>query len=206
MSYLVLLRHGESEWNALGLWTGKTDVPLTEKGRAEARAAAEHLRDLPLHVCHCSVLGRARETLLEIKSCLNAHHLPTVEHEALNERDYGELTGKNKWEVRDAWGEEKFHLFRRGWAHPVPGGETLKDVHARVVPYFERQIRPQLIAEQNVLVCFHGNSMRALVKHLDEIDDASIASLEIATSEIYLYSFDAEGKIKTKEIRYGQRV
>ena len=185
------------------------DVSLTEKGRAEARDAAERLRDLELHALHCSTLGRARQTLHELRECLQLHHLPTREHEALNERDYGELTGKNKWQVRDAWGEEKFHLLRRSWDHPVPGGETLKDVHTRVVPYFEEQIRPQLCADKNVLVCFHGNSMRALVKHLDQIPDDRIASLEIATGELYLYRFDAEGKIVSKEIRaadYGQRI
>lgn len=209
MGTLILVRHGESEWNALGLWTGLTDIGLSEKGRAEARRSAELIRGVEIHVCHSSTLSRARHTLDEMRQCLDWDDLPIHEHSALNERDYGELTGKNKWQVREEFGEEQFILWRRSWDHPLPGGETLKDVYRRVVPYFEEQIQPSVISGQNVLVSFHGNSMRALVKYLDEISDEEIPHLEIATGEVYLYQFDAEGKIINKEIRksnYGQGI
>lgn len=201
MAYLILVRHGESEWNALGQWTGRTDVALTERGREQARRAGELIRDIELHACHCSTLTRARHTLDEIKACCGVAHLPSVEHGAMDERDYGELTGKNKWQVRDAYGEERFELLRRSWDHPIPGGETLKDVYARIVPYYQGTILPQLISGANVLVAFHGNTMRALVKHLDRISDTDIARLEITTGEAYLYQVAVDGAVVGKEIR-----
>ncbi len=200
-SYLILIRHGESDYNALGLWTGRTDVGITGRGREQARRAGELVRDIEIHAFRCSTLVRARHTLDEIKACHGTAHLPTHEHGALDERDYGELTGKNKWEVRDAYGVERFELLRRSWDHPIPGGESLKDVHARVVPYFEEVIRPDLASGINTVVVSHGNTLRALVKHLDEIADADITSLEIATGEVYVYRFDQTGRIVDKIIR-----
>lgn len=137
MAYLVLLRHGQSEWNALGKWTGQVDIPLTEKGREEARKAGVHLRDLPLDVAYTSELSRAYQTLDEIKNTLGLHDLATRKHAALNERDYGDYTGKNKWEIAKEIGEEKFMKLRRSWDYPVVNGESLKDVYARVLPYYK---------------------------------------------------------------------
>lgn len=152
MAYLVLVRHGQSEWNELGLWTGLNDVSLTKKGRQEARSAAETLENITFGSAHTSKLKRAHETLVEILDHLEQTDLEAKKSAALNERDYGDLAGKNKWTVRDEHGEEKFNLWRRSWDYPVPGGETLKDVYKRVVPYYEDQILADLKSGKNVIV------------------------------------------------------
>lgn len=201
MAYLVLVRHGQSEWNALGLWTGQEDVALTEEGKAEARKAAEHLRDIELHKAHTSTLSRTHQTLHEIKQALSHTELDTVSHEALNERHYGEYQAKNKWEIKDRIGEEEFTKLRRNWDHPVPGGETLKDVHDRVLPYFEQHIAQDLRDGKNIIVAAHGNTLRALMKHLDRVDDDKVHELEIGTGEVVVYEIDDDGTVKAKHIR-----
>lgn len=202
MAYLVLVRHGQSKWNALGLWTGwQHDVELSEDGRREAQKAAETLHDIELHVAHSSDQVRARQTLAEIKKALKLAHIPTNEHEALRERHYGEYTGKNKWQVKEEVGEEEFTKIRRGWDHPIPGGESLKQVHARVVPYYEEQILKDLKIGKNVIVASSGNALRALVKHLEQISDDEVYALEIGLGEVHLYEIDEDGTILSKEIR-----
>lgn len=201
MAYLVLVRHGQSEWNALGLWTGQTDVALSEQGKQEARKAAEHLRDITLHKAHTSKLIRAQQTLHEIKDALEHTELDTVEHEALNERHYGDYTGKNKWEIAKQLGEDEFTKLRRTWNHPVPGGETLKDVHNRVLPYFEEHIIQDLKEGKNVIVAAHGNSLRALMKHLEETADDKAHELEIGTGEVLVYEISEDGTVINKQIR-----
>jgi 2,3-bisphosphoglycerate-dependent phosphoglycerate mutase len=200
MAYLVLVRHGESEWNTLGLWTGWRDIPLTEKGHVEARQAAEALDGIKPDVAYTSKLKRARQTLDDIMATLGLTNLPVIEDAALNERDYGDLTAKNKWQVQKEYGDEQFLKWRRSWDYPVPGGETLKDVYARVAPYYDQHILPQLKAGKNVIVAAHGNSLRALVKHLEHISDDEIPSLEIGTGEVYVYEVDPSGKITSKAI------
>jgi len=201
MAYLVLVRHGQSKWNALGLWTGHRDIELTDQGREEARRAVEHLKDIPLHKAHTSKLIRAKQTLEKIKQALGQTELETVEHEALNERDYGDYTGKNKWEIADQLGEEEFTKLRRNWDHPVPGGETLKDVHARVLPYYEHEILKDLKEGKNVIVAAHGNSLRALMKHLDNQPEDKVHELEIGTGEVLVYEISQDGTVLGKEIR-----
>ncbi len=201
MAYLVLVRHGQSKWNALGLWTGQRDIELTDQGREEARRAIEHLKDIPLHKAHTSKLIRAKQTLEEIKQALNQVELETVEHEALNERDYGDYTAKNKWEIADQLGEEEFTKLRRNWDHPVPGGETLKDVHARVLPYYEQEILKDLKEGKNVIVAAHGNSLRALMKHLDSQPEDKVHELDIGTGEVLVYEISEDGTVLGKEIR-----
>lgn len=201
MAYLVLVRHGQSEWNALGLWTGQRDVELTDQGREEARRAVEHLKDIPLHKAHTSKLTRAKQTLEEIKQALNHTELETVEHEALNERDYGDYTAKNKWEIAEQLGEEEFTKLRRNWDHPVPGGETLKDVHTRVLPYYEQEILKDLKEGKNVIVAAHGNSLRALMKHLENHPESKVHELEIGTGEVLVYEISDDGTVIGKEIR-----
>ena len=200
MAYLVLVRHGQSEWNALGLWTGQEDISLTEQGKAEARAAAEHLRDITLHKAYASNLKRTHQTLEEIKSALKHTKLETTHHEALNERHYGDYQAKNKWEIKDAVGEEEFTKLRRNWDHPVPNGETLKDVHGRVLPYYEQTILEDLKEGKNVIVAAHGNSLRALMKHLEEIDDEHVHELEIGTGEVVMYEIDEAGTTVSKQV------
>ena len=202
MAYLVFVRHGQSEWNALGQWTGLTDVSLSEQGKKEARAAAEHLRDISLHKAYVSKLKRVHQTLDEIKSALNHTELETVAHEALNERDYGDYTAKNKWEVQKEIGEEAFLSLRRNWDHPVPNGETLKDVHARAVPYFEEHILADLKAGKNVIVAGHGNTLRAIMKHLDNVPDDKVHEVEIGTAGVHVYEISEEGLVLSKDIRF----
>jgi 2,3-bisphosphoglycerate-dependent phosphoglycerate mutase len=201
MAYLALVRHGQSEWNALGLWTGLRDIELNEIGINEARQAAESLRGIKFDVAYTSALVRAQQTLAEILSTLDQQGIPTIANAAINERDYGDLTAKNKWDVQKEYGDEQFMKWRRSWDYPVPNGETLKDVHDRVAPYYDAHILPELQAGKNVIVAAHGNSLRALVKHLENIPEDEIPSLEIGTGEVYLYTVDQNGKITNKEIR-----
>lgn len=201
MAYLVLVRHGQSEWNLLGQWTGLTDVSLTDEGRQEARRAAQALEDIDLHRAYTSKLQRAKHTLDEIVTHLQRDDLDRTEHEELNERDYGELTGKNKWQVKEEYGEEKFMAWRRSWDHPVPGGETLKDVSARVLPFYEQRVMADLREGKNVIVAAHGNSLRALIKHLEDVADDEAHSVEIMTGEVLVYEIGDDGKLLKKEVR-----
>lgn len=200
MAYLILVRHGESEWNAKGLWTGLTDISLSEKGKEEARIAAQEIQDIPLDMVFTSDLKRAQETADIITHQL-ATDSPLIKNKALNERDYGELTGKNKWDLKKEFGDEKFTLLRRSFDYPIPGGETLKDVYNRVIPYYKAIIEPKLKAGKNVLIAAHGNSIRALIKYLDQISNENIAHLEVATGEVYVYIIDSDGTVSHKEIR-----
>lgn len=201
MAYLVLVRHGQSEWNALGKWTGQIDVHLTEKGREEARKAARHLHDLSLQGAYTSELSRARQTLDEIKRALKYTDITTRNHRALNERDYGDYTGKNKWEVAKEIGEEEFTKLRRSWDYPIPNGESLKDVHARVLPYYEKRIEKDLKDGRNIIIAAHGNSLRALMKHLENIADDKVHEIEIGTGELLVYEISNDGKVISKQIR-----
>lgn len=206
MSKLFLVRHGKSEWNKLGLWTGWTDVELTEEGLEEARKAGEALKDEEIHIVHTSMLKRTHQTFERIKEASGKTDLSHTPYPALNERHYGIHTGKNKWQVKEEVGEEEFQKIRRGWDIPIPEGETLKDVHARVVPHYEENIKKELLAGKNVLVVAHGNSLRALIKHLEKLDEMQIAEVELGTGEVHAYHFDTYGEIISKEIKGGNSV
>lgn len=203
MAHLILVRHGKSAWNHLGLWTGHSDVDLTDEGREEARRAGEAIRDIELHKAHTSLLKRTHQTLDEIKKALGlGDELPVVRHTALNERHYGIHTGKNKWQVKEEIGEEAFNNLRRGWDVPIPEGETLKDVHARAVPYYIETIMPDLTQGRNTIVVAHGNSLRALTKHIEDLDEEKIADVEIGTGQVICYELSPDGNsIVAKEIR-----
>lgn len=201
MAYLVLVRHGESEWNAQGLWAGLTDVALNEKGKKEAEISANALRNIKFEIAFVSALKRAKETFNIIKDILNLSDIPLFENESLNERNYGDFTGKNKWQIKQDLGEEEFQKIRRNWNYPIPNGETLKDVYDRVTAYYQQSVLPQLQNGKNVIIVAHGNSLRALVKYLDNISDEDVSKLEIATGEIYVYQIDKEGNVVSKEKR-----
>lgn len=201
MAYLILVRHGKSEWNKLGLWTGQTDVALTEEGVEEARRAGNVLLDIPIHQAYVSELQRAKETLRGIVSVRDDKNIPVESHHALNERDYGDYTGKNKWEIKELVGDEVFQRIRRSWDEPIPNGESLEMVYARVLPYYTSEIFPRIQNNLNTLVVAHGNSLRALMKHLEGVADEAVAELEIGTGEVHVYELDHEGKIVTKELR-----
>ena len=200
MANLILVRHGESEWNAKDLWTGWTDIGLSEKGKKEARISGEKLKGFSIDIAFTSVLIRSKQTLDEMKSVLGID-IPTFEDKALNEKDYGDFTGKNKFDIKKQYGDEAFLKIRRSWDYQIPNGESLKQVYARVVPYFQNTILPYLRSGKNVLVSAHSNSLRALVKYLENISDKDIEKLEIATGEIYIYSMSSQGAVLSKEIR-----
>lgn len=189
---LILTRHGESEFNAKSLWTGLWDIPLTEKGEGQAAQMGRALAATEPDVAFTSALIRAQDTL-KIILHTNGWDTPVHQSHLLNERDYGELTGLNKWEVEKQYGAEQFTRWRRGWDEPVPGGETLKDVSERALPYFEEHILPLLKAGKTVLVTAHGNTLRALIKHFDNIDDVGVEHLEMPFGQIISYQFDSDG-------------
>lgn len=199
MAYLVLVRHGESTWNKVNAWTGLTDISLDEEGRDIARKDGEFLKDISFDIAFTSALRRAQQSLEEIKGVVG--EIPTTEAAALNERDYGDLTGKNKLEMEELYGEEQYIKWRRSWDYPVPNGESLKDVYERVVPFYQEKILPEIKEGKNILVVAHGNSLRALVKFLENISDQDIPNLEIGTGEIYIYEIDPGGKIINKDIK-----
>jgi 2,3-bisphosphoglycerate-dependent phosphoglycerate mutase len=196
---LVISRHAESEWNILGKWTGLTDVNLTEKGKGEAYKIGELLRGVTFNAVYTSEQKRTHQTLEGIMEGSGHGDVPHVKSPHVNERDYGDLTGKNKWEVKDEIGDEAFHGIRRGWDYPVPGGETLKDVHGRVVPFFDAEILPRLQKGENILLVAHGNSIRALIKHLEDIHESEIAEVEMGFGEVLFYHITPEGKLHKKE-------
>lgn len=200
MAYLVLVRHGRSEWNDKGLWTGWTNISLTDEGREEAKHTAKELGDIKFDCAFTSALDRAIETTGIILKNLNLNILVTKD-KALNERSYGIYTGKNKWEVKEQVGEEEFKKIRRSWDYAVPEGESLKQVYERAVPFYEEKIKPEILEGKNVLVGASGNSLRALVKYLENIPDDKISDLEIATGEALVYEMDKDGKIISKEVR-----
>ena len=193
-NYLVLVRHGQSEWNAKNLFTGWKDPGLTENGTAEAIRAGKHLKSLGLSfdVLYTSALVRAQLTGKIMLDELRQSDLEIIEDKALNERDYGELTGLNKDEARENFGIEQVQVWRRSYDIAPPGGESLKDTYNRVIPYFENKIQP-LMKDKNVLISAHGNSLRALVKYLDDISETDIIKLEIGTGEPIVYKF-TDGK------------
>ncbi len=198
---LILARHGESEFNAKSLWTGQWDVPLTTKGRHEATLMGQLIADLTPAIAFSSALSRAQDTLGIILST-NHWHLSVHRSQALNERDYGDLTGLNKWEVEDKYGQIQFQRWRRGWNEPIPGGETLKDVYERAVPYYEHHILPELAAGHSVLLVAHGNTLRALIKYLDHLSDNEVELLEMPFGEIIVYTCDAAGQPTGKKVRH----
>lgn len=200
MAYLALVRHGISEWNKKGLWTGWTDVSLAPEGFEEAKRTGVALRDIPFDNAFTSDLLRAQQTL-KVMEDVFGYKMPTLVVPELKERNYGDLTGKNKWEIREKYGDDQFLKWRRGWDDEIPGGETLKQVYQRVVPYFESKILPFLKAGKNVLISAHGNSLRALVKFLENISDEKIAEVEINTGEAFVYSIGSNGEIESKEVR-----
>lgn len=193
---LILVRHAESEWNAAGKWTGLADVHLDEKGFKEAAQFGKALKkmDIAIDVALCSEQIRTKETMECMLDAAQQFDVRTETSRALNERDYGKYTGKNKWDVEKLIGEEAFNQVRRGWDVPVPNGETLKMVYERIVPFYTETILPQLKEGKNILIVAHGNSIRALKKHLESISDDGISQLEITFGEIITYEINPEGK------------
>ena len=202
MSQLILVRHGQSEWNQQNLFTGWRDPDLTERGVTEARNAGRALKaeGITFTIAFTSELMRAQKTCALLLEEQGQSDLQTIRNVALNERDYGDLSGLNKDDAREKWGEEQVHIWRRSFDTPPPGGESLKDTAERVLPYFNNTIMPRIRTGENVLVAAHGNSLRALVMVLDGLGETEITQVNIATGEPYIYDMGAQGEVVGKRI------
>ncbi len=192
---LVLVRHGQSEWNKRNLFTGWKDVDLTPEGEAEAQKGGLRLKaeGLTFDIAYTSALKRAQRTLDIILEQLGQSDLKIIRDQALNERDYGDLVGLNKDDAKKKWGEEQVHIWRRSFDTPPPGGESLKDTAERVLPYFDAQILPEVQAGRNVIVSAHGNSLRALIMQLEALSGEEILKRELATGVPMIYRLNADG-------------
>lgn len=202
MATLLLVRHGQSQWNLENRFTGWIDVPLTEAGRAEARRAGEKIKALGIRfdLAYTSVLIRAIETLEIILAVIGQEGMPVVKDPALNERHYGALQGLNKDQMREKFGAEQVRMWRRSYDVAPPEGESLKDTAARTLPYFESKILPDLKTGKNLLVSAHGNSLRSIVMKLDRLSAEQVVALEIPTGVAIRYEFDSAGTPLSKQI------
>ena len=198
---LLLVRHGQSEWNEKNLFTGWEDPGLTKKGEDEAKNAGLLIKELGINFDHLftSALIRAQLTGSIILNEIGQNEIPTTKNQALNERFYGDLQGLNKDECREKWGEEKVQMWRRSYEMGPPGGETLKETGERVIPYFKEEINPLILKGKNILIAAHGNSLRSLIKFLDTVSDEDIVKLEIPTGAPIHYIFNKDGNVIKKQ-------
>lgn len=194
---LVLVRHGQSEWNLKNLFTGWRDVDLTEKGVAEAKEAGRKLKaqGIAFDIAFTSALKRAQRTLDLMLTEMDQSGIPIVRDQALNERDYGDLTGLNKDDARKKWGEEQVHIWRRSYDIAPPGGESLRDTLARTLPYYVQEILPAVLQGKRTVVAAHGNSLRALVMVLEKLSPDGILKREIATGVPIIYRLNADATV-----------
>ncbi|MCD2172665.1 2,3-bisphosphoglycerate-dependent phosphoglycerate mutase [Rhizobium aquaticum] len=199
---LVLVRHGQSEWNLKNLFTGWRDPDLTELGVQEATAGAKALADygIKFDIAFTSDLTRAQKTCKIILDGVGQPNLEVIKDQALNERDYGDLSGLNKDDARAKWGEEQVHIWRRSYDVPPPGGESLKDTGARVWPYYMTEILPRVLRGEKVLVAAHGNSLRSLLMVLDRLDSTKILGVNLATGVPMVYKLNADSTVASKEV------
>ncbi|TPW32335.1 2,3-bisphosphoglycerate-dependent phosphoglycerate mutase [Martelella alba] len=199
---LVLVRHGQSEWNLKNLFTGWKDPDLTELGVQEATAGGKALAEtgIKFDVAYTSALTRAQHTCKLVLEQIGQSDLETIKDQALNERDYGDLAGLNKDDAREKWGEEQVHIWRRSYDVPPPGGESLKDTGARVWPYYMTEILPRVLRGEKVLVAAHGNSLRALVMVLDRLSQEEILKLNLATGVPMVYTLNADSTVASKKV------
>jgi 2,3-bisphosphoglycerate-dependent phosphoglycerate mutase len=197
MARLVLLRHGESQWNLENRFTGWVDVPLSAKGVEEARQAGEKLRGFTFNRAFSSVLIRANETLRIVLEALGQTNIPIEKDKALNERMYGDLQGLNKAETATKYGDAQVKIWRRSYDVKPPGGESLKDTAERALPYYQKMIKPYLQKGETIIIAAHGNSLRALVMELDQLSKEEVLELNIPTGVPLLYEFDDSGNAQS---------
>lgn len=199
---LVLVRHGQSEWNLKNLFTGWRDPDLTALGIEEAKAGGKAIAEtgIKFDIAFTSDLTRAQKTLSLILDEIGQQGLETIRDQALNERDYGDLSGLNKDDAREKWGEEQVHIWRRSYDVPPPGGESLRDTGARVWPYYIHTIQPHVLSGGNVLVAAHGNSLRALIMALDGLTGEEVVKMELATGVPVVYRLNADSTVASKEL------
>ncbi len=198
-SLLVMVRHGQSQYNLENRFTGNVDIELTALGREEARKAGEQLRSFHFDIAFTSTLKRAQESLTIILDALGETAIPVYKDAALNERCYGDLQGLNKADILKQYGEEQFNLWRRSYAIQPPNGESLKDTEARALPYFTKEIETQLQAGKNILIVAHGNSLRTIIKNLEHISDDDIPHRELSTGIPEIYYFNRTSKTYTHQ-------
>ena len=205
---LILVRHGQSEWNAKNLFTGWKDPGLTDQGVSEAKNAGKLIleQNIEFDVMYTSMLSRAQKTGDIILGILNHKEIPIIKNEALNERHYGSLAGLNKDDARKKWGDEQVHIWRRSFDMPPPDGESLKDTADRVLPYFEAKIMPKVVSGSSILIAAHGNSLRALIMKLDSISPEDIVELEIPTGAPIQYEFTPDGIVDKKTNLYEKQL
>ena len=202
--HLILVRHGQSEWNAKNLFTGWKDPGLTDEGKEEALVAGSTIKseNILFDEMFTSKLVRAQITGKIILEAINQSDIPINQNIALNERNYGSLAGLNKDDARKKWGEEQVHIWRRSFDIPPPDGESLKNTSERVLPYFNREILPKVVNGSNILIAAHGNSLRSLIMQLDDISEVDIVNLEIPTGAPIKYVFNEDGSILEKTNLY----
>jgi 2,3-bisphosphoglycerate-dependent phosphoglycerate mutase len=198
---LIITRHHESTWNKQGRWTGLRDVPLTPYGFEKANDMGLLIKDINIDLAFASMKVRSIETLSCILFVCERHDVPTIHAPELNERDYGDYTGKNKWDMEKLVGPEEFTKIRRAWDYPPPNGESLKMVYERVIPYFKKYILPELNKGKNVIVVSHGNTCRALIKYIENISEKDIATVEMPFGIINIYDVDKNGSMTSREVR-----
>jgi len=200
MGKLILLRHGESQWNLENRFTGWVDIPLTDKGRQEALRAGQRIKDITLDRGFTSVLIRAIESLEFALKGAGQEGLPFEKDKALNERMYGDLQGLNKEETAQKYGAEQVHIWRRSYDVPPPGGESLKDTAARTLPYFNSRILPLVAKGENIIVVAHGNSLRSIVMELDKLSKEEVLQLNLATGVPIVYDINADAEVTQKDV------
>ncbi|MEK9181533.1 MAG: 2,3-bisphosphoglycerate-dependent phosphoglycerate mutase [Patescibacteria group bacterium] len=198
---LIITRHHESEWNKLGKWTGLRDRHLDDYGFKKSEDMGLLIKDIRIDCAFASMLVRSIETLSCMLNVCKRYEVPIEHSAALNERDYGDYTGKNKWEMKNLLSEKEFEKIHRGWDGIPPHGESLKMVYERTIPFFLEKILPRVLEGKNVLVVAHGNSLRTLVKYIERISDEDIAGVEAVFGSIIIYDVDEHGYMTHKEVR-----
>lgn len=201
MAKLVLVRHGISEYNAKGMWTGWDDPDLLPEGREQAKKAGEEIKDIHFDIAYTADLKRAKQTLDEILKSINQQHIKTIIAPETKERSYGIFTKKNKWQVKEEVGEEEFQKIRRSWDYQPEGGESLAQVNERFWNYYQKEILPRLKKGENILITSSGNAFRALIKSLENLTEEQISKLEFGIGEAYVYDIDENGKAVNKTVR-----
>ena len=199
---LLIARHHESEWNKCGKWTGSRDIHLTPYGVEMSFEMGLQVKDFHIDQAICSMQSRSKETLDQMLDAMNQKEVPIMRSAAINERDYGDYTGKNKLAMKELMGEAEYDRMHREYAYPIPHGESLKMVYERAVPYYLEEVLPILRDGKNVLMVSHGNTIRALMKYIESISDDQIKDVEMLFGSVIIYRVDDEGKLLEKDERF----
>ncbi len=201
MGTFIVVRHHESDWNHKGIWTGMRDRHLTEYGFKKSEEMGMLIKGIHIDHAYASMQVRSIETLSSMLEAMGQFHVPTEHSSALNERDYGDYTGRDKWEMEKILGEDGWNAVRREWNSPIPNGETLKMVYERTVPFFLDNILPRLQNGENILMVSHGNAIRSLMKYIENIPEDKVKDIEMLFGAVVMYKLDSDGHCLRKDIR-----